>query len=65
MLGSGPVKKSEAIECAVRESRVDFSPFIASDRAIRLLQGRDKVNGRLFVNDVKSVENDQNLAGLG
>lgn len=65
MLGSGPVKKSEAIECAVRESRVDFSPFIASDRAIRLLQGRDKVNSRLFVNDVKGVENDQNLAGLG
>ena len=65
MLGSGPVKKSKAIECAVRESRVDFPPFIASDRTIRLLQGRDEVNSCLFVNDVKGVENDQNLAGLG
>ena len=65
MLGSGPVKKSEAIECAVRESRVYFPPLISSDRAIGLLQRRDKVNSCIFVNDDKGVENDQNLAGVG
>lgn len=55
------VEQREAVERAVRESGVDFPPFITRNRSIGLLQGYDEVYGCFSVNRIQRVENDENL----